>query len=376
MLRECPNPSEAQIRETISGNLCRCTGYANIVTAALAAARLAAALTAMTRAVGRSVRRKEDRRLLTGRGKYAADFRLPGLLHGAVLRSPHAHARLGEIRAKAALALPGVVAVVTAEDLGDVGRIPTRLGHRVGNVACLQRPLARDKVRYVGEPVAFVVAESRYLAEDALDADRGRLRPAAGRRRRAARHGDAARRCSTTVVGGNVVETLSTRKGDAAAAMASAHVRVRERFAVQRHTGVPMETRGLTAAFDPGTGVLRLWGVAKVPHFNRRVLADLLGHPEHLIQFIELEVGGGFGVRGEFYPGGLPGAVGGDAARPAGAVDRGPPRAPDGDQPLAPAVTTTSRSASIATAGSSPSWTTSWSTWARTSARTASSCPS
>src|SRR5207249_1011066 len=123
----------------------------------------------MTPAVGRSVRRIEDRRLLTGRGKYAADFRLPGMLQGAVLRSPHAHARLGEIRPKAALALPGVVAVVTAENLGDVGQIPTRLGHRVGNVACLQRPLARDKVRYVGEPVAFIVAESRYLAEDALD---------------------------------------------------------------------------------------------------------------------------------------------------------------------------------------------------------------
>src|SRR5262249_33484238 len=82
----------------------------------------------------------------------------------------------------------------------------------------------------------------------------------------------------------------------------AAQMRVSERFAVQRHTGVPMETRGLTAAFDSGTGLLRLWGVAKVPHFNRRVLADLLNHPEHLIQFTELEVGGGFGVRGEFYP--------------------------------------------------------------------------
>src|SRR5207237_4930821 len=123
----------------------------------------------MTPAVGRSVRRIEDRRLLTGRGKFAADFRLPGLLQAAVLRSPHAHARLGEIRAKAALALPGVVAVITGEDLGAIGRIPTRLGHPVGNPECLQRPLTRDKVRYVGEPVAVVVAESRYLAEDALE---------------------------------------------------------------------------------------------------------------------------------------------------------------------------------------------------------------
>jgi carbon-monoxide dehydrogenase large subunit len=255
----------------------------------------------MTRAVGRSVPRLEDRRLLAGRGKFAGDVRLPGMLHGAVLRSPHPHARLGEIRAKAALALPGVVAVVTAEDLGDVGRIPTRLGHRVGHPACLQRPLARDKVRYVGEPVAFVVAESRYLAEDALDVmevDYDPL-PIVANAWRAMESGAPVLH---DVVPGNVAEALDTRKGDASAAMAGAHVRVRERFAVQRHTGVPMETRGLTAAFDPGTGVLRLWGVAKIPHFNRRVLADLLGCPEHLIQFTEMEVGGGFGVRGEFYP--------------------------------------------------------------------------
>jgi carbon-monoxide dehydrogenase large subunit len=255
----------------------------------------------MTPAIGRSVRRTEDRRLLTGRGKYAADFRLPGMLHGAVLRSPHAHARLGAIRAKAALGCPGVVAVVTAEDLGDVGRIPVRLGPRPSIVACLQLPLARDKVRYVGEPVAFVVAESRYLAEDALEAmevDYDPLPTVADARR--AVEGDAP--VLHEVIHGNVVATLDTHKGDASAAMAQAHVRVRERFAVQRHTGVPLETRGLTAAFEPGTGLLRLWGVAKVPHFNRRVLADLLGYPEHLIQFTELEVGGGFGVRGEFYP--------------------------------------------------------------------------
>jgi carbon-monoxide dehydrogenase large subunit len=255
----------------------------------------------MTPAIGRSVRRTEDRRLLTGRGKYAADFRLPGMLHGAVLRSPHAHARLGAIRSKAALGCPGVVAVVTAKDLGDVGRIPVRLGPRPSIVACLQPPLARDKVRYVGEPVAFVVAESRYLAEDALEAmevDYDPLPTVADARR--AVEGDAP--VLHEVIHGNVVATLDTHKGDASAAMAQAHVRVRERFAVQRHTGVPLETRGLTAAFEPGTGLLRLWGVAKVPHFNRRVLADLLGYPEHLIQFTELEVGGGFGVRGEFYP--------------------------------------------------------------------------
>src|SRR5262252_5636292 len=252
-------------------------------------------------AVGRAIRRLEDRRLLMGRGKYAADFRLPGMLHAAVLRSSHAHARIGMIRLDEALGLPGVVAVVTADDLGDIGRIPTRPGHRVGNVACLQRPLTRDRVRYVGEPIAFVIAESRYLAEDALDlvsVDYEPL-PVVTDARRAVEPGAPVLH---DFLGGNVVDTIETRRGDAAAAMASAHTRVRERLAIQRHTGVPLETRGLTAAFDPGTGQLRLWGVAKVPHFNRRVLADLLGHPEHLIHFVEMEVGGGFGIRGEFYP--------------------------------------------------------------------------
>jgi carbon-monoxide dehydrogenase large subunit len=255
----------------------------------------------MSPAIGRSVLRKEDARLLTGRGKYAADFRLPGMLHGAVLRSPHAHARLGAIRPAAALALPGVVAVVTSQDLGDMGRIPVRLGPRPSIVACLQPPLARDTVRYVGEPVAFVVADSRYIAEDALElveVDYEPLPTVADARRSV----EAGAPVLHESIGSNVVATLDTKRGDAEAAMASAHTRVRERFAVQRHTGVPMETRGLSAAFEPGTGMLHLWGVAKVPHFNRRVLADLLEYPEHLIHFVELEVGGGFGIRGEFYP--------------------------------------------------------------------------
>jgi CO/xanthine dehydrogenase Mo-binding subunit len=99
------------------------------------------------RAFGKSIRRKEDPRLLTGRGKYAADFRLPGMAHAAVLRSPHPHARLGSIRAKAALGLTGVLAVVTAEDLGSIGKIPVRLGPRPSVLACLQPlPLSPDRL--------------------------------------------------------------------------------------------------------------------------------------------------------------------------------------------------------------------------------------
>jgi aerobic carbon-monoxide dehydrogenase large subunit len=253
--------------------------------------------------IGQPIKRKEDFRLLTGRGKYAADIRLPGLLQAAMLRSPHPHARIAAIRAGAARALPGVAAVITADDLGAVGRIPVRLGQRagVGPNACLQPPLATGLVRYVGEPIAFVVAESRYLAEDAaelIEIDWEPL-PVVADVRRAVEPGAPVLH---PAAGGNIIERLSARAGHVASGLAAAERRLVERFAVQRHTGVPMETRGLTAAHEPGTGMLTLWGVAKVPHFNRRVLADLLGHPEHLIHFIELEVGGGFGVRGEFYP--------------------------------------------------------------------------
>jgi carbon-monoxide dehydrogenase large subunit len=251
--------------------------------------------------IGAAVRRKEDPRLLTGRGRYAADVRLPGMLHAAVWRSPHAHARLGTIKTDAARELAGVAAVVTAGDLGGAGKIPVRLGPRPSLVACLQPPLAVDRVRYVGEPVALVVATSRYLAEDALERLEVELDPLAA-------VGDAVRGLEPgaavlhAALGGNLVERLHIRHGDVAAALAAAPVRLRERFTVQRHTGVPMETRGLTAAWDAGTRVLTLLGVAKVPHFNRQVLSEMLGHPEHLIHFVELEVGGGFGVRGEFYP--------------------------------------------------------------------------
>src|SRR5919204_2550828 len=257
--------------------------------------------------IGASVRRKEDRRLLTGRGKYAGDVRMPGMLHGVVLRSPHAHARLGAIDATRARAIPGVAAVITAVELGGpqhipLRRIPVRLGQRATHPAPLQPPLATSGVvRYVGEPVAFVLAESRYLAEDALEAIAVEYEPLPN-------VPDAWRALEPgapvlhEALGSNLVERLQTRSGDVTAALAAAPIRLRERFAIQRHTGVPMETRGLTAAYDPATRMLTLWGVAKVPHFNRRVLADLLDHPEHLIHFIELEVGGGFGVRGEFYP--------------------------------------------------------------------------
>jgi carbon-monoxide dehydrogenase large subunit len=251
--------------------------------------------------IGVPVKRKEDPRLLRGQGRYVADFRLPGMLHAAVVRSPHAHARLGAIRTSTAAALPGVVAALTAADLRAGMRVPVRLGPRPSLVASLQPPLALGKVRYVGEPVALVIAASRYLAEDATELIEVEYEPLP-----AVADARAATAPTAPVlhesVGSNVVDRIRAEKGDAAAGLAAADRRLTASFTVQRHTGVPLETRGLVAAYEAGTRVLTLWGVAKVPHFNRSVLAELLGHPEHLIRFVELEVGGGFGVRGEFYP--------------------------------------------------------------------------
>ena len=221
--------------------------------------------------IGSSVKRIEDPRLLQGLGRYVGDVRLPGMLHAAVLRSPHPHARLRRIETADALKLRGVVAAFTATDLGPVGKIPVRLGPRPSLLASLQPPLATDRVRYVGEPVVLVVAADRYAAEDALDGiavDYDPLPCVAD----AHRSMEAGAPILHEAVGSNVVEVFKMRKGDAEGAMAGAACRVRERFTLNRHSGVPLETRGLLAAYDAGARVLTVWGPTKVPHFNRRVL--------------------------------------------------------------------------------------------------------
>ena len=303
-LSEVSDPTEDDIRVALSGNLCRCTGYRNIIRAVSAAAEFPARKEQRMKKykyIGQPMLRKEDRRLLQGQGKYAADMHLPNMLYGAVLRSSEAHARIATIKTEEALTLPGVIAVYTAPDFGTLRRIPMRLAPREALRSCFQTPIATDRVRYVGEPLAFVVATSRYIAEDALELIETVLEPlpivadvAIGRAK-----GSAAIHPS---LGGNVAEHITMRVGDPEKAMAASPVRIRDRFRIQRHTAVPIETRGLLASYDPGTDLLTVWGAAKVPHFNRQILADLLDRPENSIRLIESDVGGGFGPRGEFYP--------------------------------------------------------------------------
>jgi CO/xanthine dehydrogenase Mo-binding subunit len=252
----------------------------------------------MKTTVGTSIKRVEDPRLLTGGGRYVDDIVRPGMVHAVIVRSAHAHARLRRIGLGRALAHPGVLGGVTGTDLGDtMPVIPLRSGARPALAPYLQLPLARERVRYVGEPVAVVVASDRAAAEDArelveIDYD---VLPAVV-------DVDEAASASAPLLfpESNVAASWTTAVGDVDAALRDAAHVVREQFSTGRQTGSPLETRGLVA--DWGDGGLTVWGTTKVPYFNRRTLAGMLGLDETRIHFVETDVGGGFGSRGEFYP--------------------------------------------------------------------------
>jgi CO/xanthine dehydrogenase Mo-binding subunit len=246
--------------------------------------------------------RKEDLRLLTGTSRFVDDLNYPGALQASILRSQRAHARIRSLDADRARAHAGVVDVVTAADLpSGVGRIPMRMYSRPGMERFLQPVLADDMVRYVGEPVAVVVSESRYTAEDALeliDVDYEPLAPLLDAARAVAPEAPVLHAETET----NVAAEWITGYGDLERAFADADTIVEERLSCQRHAAVPLEPRGLCAQLDPDSGRLTVWGAAKVVHTNRRILSSLLGWEEERIRMIELDVGGGFGGRGEFYP--------------------------------------------------------------------------
>ncbi|MFB3123572.1 MAG: xanthine dehydrogenase family protein molybdopterin-binding subunit [Candidatus Binatia bacterium] len=251
--------------------------------------------------IGARVKRTEDLRLLRGVGRFVGDIRRVGMNHAAILRSPCAHARILRIDTEAATKLAGVVGVVTFADMAEVKPIPMRTGKVEGMERSLQYPLAGNKVRYVGEPVAVVVAENRYLAEDALELIdvQYELLDAVTDLLEAMQPGTPILHES---VPDNIAAHFVVDVGDIDRAMAEADEIIEEEFSVQRHAAVPLETRGLVAEFDEGRGVLSVWGPTKVIHTNRMILSELLDMPESCIHLIEPDVGGGFGARGEFYP--------------------------------------------------------------------------
>lgn len=251
--------------------------------------------------IGQSLPRCEDIRMLTGKGCYIDDFHTEGMVHAVVVRSAVAHARIKSIDAGAALELPGVLAVYTADDIRSLAKpIPIRLGPLPGFDRFLQLPFADGRVRYVGEPVALVVAENRYVAEDAAElvyVDYDMLDAvvdvhAAG----------ADGVLLFEKAGTNVASHYTVERGDVATAFASAGYVRKETFRCHRHSALPLETRGLAAQWDAAAGLMTVWGATKVPFFNRAVLASMLGLEERKVVMVELDVGGSFGVRGEFYP--------------------------------------------------------------------------
>ncbi|WP_431281300.1 xanthine dehydrogenase family protein molybdopterin-binding subunit [Humitalea sp. 24SJ18S-53] len=246
--------------------------------------------------IGRPVTRLEDLPLVRGRGKFAADVSFPRQLHMRIVRAQVAHGRLIGIDTAAALALPGVVAIWTGADVRDIPPIPFRATKVTGMEPYCQHILARDRVRYVGEPVAAIFATDPYVAEDAgelVSVDVEELPPLLDA---AAPPGDFAPGLGT--------EPTIIRKsyGDVEAAFRDAFAVVALDLSVGRHSGVPLETRGAIARYDAGQDVLELHGSAKKQHWNRDEIARLLGRPQAGVHLFEGHVGGGFGVRGELYP--------------------------------------------------------------------------
>ena len=251
--------------------------------------------------IGSRIKRKEDPRLLRGVGKYVGDIHRVGMVHAAILRSTHAHARISKVDTSQALRLEGVIGVLTAADMPGLKTIPMRTGRIPGLERSQQFPIATTKVRYVGDPVAVVVAASRYIAEDAIeliDVAYEAVGPVTDARQSM----QAGAPQLHDAVPNNIAANFHVDVGDVDGAFADCDLILEEEFSTQRHGAVPLETRGLVAEFDEGRGLLTMWGPTKMTHTNWRILSDLIGLPQSCIHFIEPEVGGGFGARGEFYP--------------------------------------------------------------------------
>ena len=261
--------------------------------------------------IGRSVKPDKSSRFITGNGMYVSDIRLPNMLHAALLRSMHAHARIRAVDVKEALRLDGVVGVWTGREIE--GRIspfpesfeihPARWLEGVKPVLQGPRPtaLAQEKVHYVGEPVAIIVAEDRPKAEDAIDAivveyeglpvvvdPEESLQPRA-----------------TLVHEGsnnNVVFSFRIEKGNVDGALGAAPYTLRERFRHHRYCAAPLEGRGVVAWVEPKTNILTVWSSTQMPHLVRRQIAAQLSLPEETVRVIAPDIGGGFGPKVFVYP--------------------------------------------------------------------------
>ncbi|MFI6677061.1 aerobic carbon-monoxide dehydrogenase large subunit [Kribbella sp. NPDC050470] len=249
---------------------------------------------------GRMIR-KEDARFIRGRGNYVDDVLLPGMLYGAVLRSPFAHARIRSIETTAAEAHPKVKAVITGQTLEglNLAWMPT-LSHDV------QAVLATDKVRFQGQEVAFVVAEDRYAARDALeliDVDYDPLPPVADARRALDPDAPVIRDDIEGRTDNRIFDWEAGDRSRTDEVFEAAEVVVAEDILYPRVHPAPLETCGAVADFDKVTGKLTIWSTSQAPHAHRTVYALVAGLPEHKIRVIAPDIGGGFGGKVPIYPG-------------------------------------------------------------------------
>jgi carbon-monoxide dehydrogenase large subunit len=259
---------------------------------------------ATTDLFGAPVKRVEDARLITGAAKYIDDLKLPGMAHVAILRSPHAHARIRSIDTSRAAAHPGVIAVYTGKDFEHLPALPCAWqAGGVENLVNTPRALEIDRVTFTGAGVAAVVAEDRYAAEDALaliDVDWEQL-PVVVDVEQAAAEGAPQLHENAP---GNVV--MDWQCGDQAAtdqALGDAEVVVRQRIVNQRLIPTPMEGRGSAAQYEPSTGEYTVWATSQAPHVMRLLMtAFVFGIPETKMRCLSLQVGGGFGTKIFLYP--------------------------------------------------------------------------
>lgn len=306
LLAENPEPSEGEIRTALSGNLCRCTGYMEIVRAVQEAALVrrggspasesghdANGHAAPGRYIGRRVPPLEDRRFAAGKGRYINDLTLPDMLHVAMVRAPHAHARVLRIDATKAEVLPGVVRVVTGDMLAaEIGPVPQNLD--LPNVRWY--PLAVEKVRYAGEWVAAVVAENRYVAEDAVglvEVEYDVLPPVVDP--------EEAIKPDAPVLhekhGSNIAFQRVLTYGAVDEIFAKAAHVVEDRYRWNRHSGVPLETFGVVGSWDGANNEMHVWASHQTPNIEDQ-LAKVLGIPINCVRVYQnLDVGGSHGVK-------------------------------------------------------------------------------
>jgi carbon-monoxide dehydrogenase large subunit len=250
------------------------------------------------RLLGAKVRRREDARLVTGRGRYVAGVALPEMLHVAVHRSPHAHARIVGIDAGDARRRPGVAYVLVPADVARLGRLPLLVPHTSLIAPVCAEVLPQETVSYAGQAVALVVAASAAEAADALEALRVEYEPLPG----VASLDDALRSDGVRVhPGGNVAARFTQRVGEGAKALACADVVLRQRFELHRGAGMAMETRAIAARWDADLGQMTVWSTTQAPQILRRLLARSLALPEHAVRVVTQDIGGGFGPKAIVY---------------------------------------------------------------------------